>query len=78
MISTWSYRQYIWYQVGKLVHGHGVAKDVCVLIVVVNVVLVGLPSDATQELFLVWWILFSVILQSKDSVNHMVEGRELN
>ena len=41
------------YQISKLVHGHGVAEDVCVLIVVIDVVLVGLPSDATQELFLV-------------------------
>ena len=41
------------YQVGKLVHGDSVAKDVCVLVVVVNVVLVGFPSDTTQELFLV-------------------------
>lgn len=41
------------YQVSKLVHGDGVAKDLCVLIVVVNVVLIGLPSDATQEFFLV-------------------------
>ena len=54
------------YQVGKLVHGDSVAKDVCVLVVVVNVVLVGFPSDTTQELFLVWWIFFSVDLRSKD------------
>ena len=41
------------YQISKLVHCHGVAKDVCVFIMVVNVVLVCLPSDATQQLFLV-------------------------